>query len=179
MLSLGSGRVRQNNQSEQRRLFFNQFEAKPTDYARSSALGTDCMFSRAWHRLHVFLRLALDLASDDVFPRLAPHLPDNVFRAWHGLHVLYIDYVILLLCQMQLVLLLVFSLQLKQSYFCYSAKITYWKKFMACLAFHSYWLVPRCCYSFHLDLHQEKVGMILVSRFNCILYLIAHFFSNL
>ena len=71
--------MRQNNQSEQRHLFFNQFEAKPTDYARSSALDTDCMFSRAWHRLHVFLLLALDLASEDVFPRLAPHLPDDVF----------------------------------------------------------------------------------------------------
>ena len=41
---------------------------------------------------------------------------------------------------------------------------TNWKNSMACLAFHSYRLVPRCCYSFDLDLHQEKEGMILVSR---------------
>ena len=69
---------------------FNQFEAKPTD------LGA---FIRAWHRLYVFPRLAPDLVPDDVFPRLAP----------------ISCYFILLLCQMQLVLLLVLSLQLKQN----------------------------------------------------------------
>ena len=73
--------------SEQRCLCFNQFWSitNSWSYAHLSALGTNCMFfrvwrqtwrrtafSRAWHWLHVFPRLALDLAPNDVFPRLTP-----------------------------------------------------------------------------------------------------------
>ena len=54
------------------------------------ALGTNCMFSRAWHQLHVFPRLApiaclRVLALFACFPALGI---DCMFsRVWHGLHV--------------------------------------------------------------------------------------------
>lgn len=152
--------------SEQR----SMFEGKPTDlraFIRAwhrlhvfprltptvcfPALDTGCMFSRAWHRMHVFPRLA----PDDVFPRLAP-----------------------IACFFTLIILLHLGLVSDAVCFAFSfitsvktepfLQLNYKHNVLEklyCLTFYSYWLVPRYCYSFHLDLHQEKVGMILVSRF--------------
>ena len=143
--------------SEQSCLFFNQFEATPTVLRA---------FIRAWHRM---------LARTACFPGGTWHWiwRRTIFsRAWHGLHFLYIDDFILLLCRSDVVsFAFSFITSVKQDRSCYlTANLTSWKNSISCLAFHSYWLVtyivvPRCCYSFHLDLHQEKVGMLFVSRF--------------
>ena len=136
---------------------FNQFEAKPTD------LGA---FIRAWHRLYVFPRLAPDLVPDDVFPRLAPDLaPDDVFPRLAPISCFVHRLLHLAFVSDAVSFAFSFITSVKTEPFLLTANITHWKNSMACLGFHSYWLVPRCCYSFYLDLHKEKVGMILVSRF--------------
>ena len=50
-------------------------------FPRLTAFGTSCMFSRAWHRLHVFPCLA----SATCFPALG--IGYMFSRAWHRLHV--------------------------------------------------------------------------------------------
>ena len=102
-------------------------------YAHFSALGTDCIFSRALYRLHVFPRLAPDLAQDDVFPRLAP-ISCFVHRL---LHLAFVSDAASFAFS--------FITSVKTEPFLLT---TNWKNSMACLAFHSYWLVPRCFYSF-------------------------------